>query len=178
MDVTRIYQVVEYTPSRCFREFVREVTNDRRLGDRDPSMAILADTSKLRGNSSYGSLIMDQSKHREIKHVKGIEEATIEVNDSKFINLTDLGHHVYEIEKAKSRISYDLPVQLGYFILQYAKLRMLQFYYDFVDKYVERSDFAYCEMDTDSAYMAISGRNLESIVKPELIGEFRHGLMN
>lgn len=38
-------------------------------------------------------------------------------------------------------IIFDLPIQLGYFILQYAKLRMLQFYYDFMDSHVNRKDF-------------------------------------
>ena len=30
----------------------------------------------------------------------------------------------------------NLPIQIGYFILQYAKLRMLQFYYDFMLKFI------------------------------------------
>jgi hypothetical protein len=30
---------------------------------------------------------------------------------------------------------------------------MLEFYYDFLDKYIDRSDFQYCNMDTDSAYV-------------------------
>ena len=49
---------------------------------------------------------------------------------------------------------------------------MLQFYYDFLDKYLNRSDFQVCEMDTDSAYIAISGDSVESLVKPELKAEF------
>ena len=49
---------------------------------------------------------------------------------------------------------------------------MLQFYYDFLDKFLDRSDFAYCEMDTDSAYIAISGESVEELVKPELREEF------
>ena len=28
----------------------------------------------------------------------------------------------------------DVPVQIGYTILQYAKLKMLMFYYDFMDR--------------------------------------------
>ena len=43
---------------------------------------------------------------------------------------------------------------------QYAKLRMLQFFYDFLDKYLDRRDFQMC--DTDSAYIAISGESVES----------------
>ena len=44
---------------------------------------------------------------------------------------------------------------------QNAKLRMLPFYYDVLDKYLDRSDFQYCEMDTDSAYIAIAGESVE-----------------
>ena len=49
---------------------------------------------------------------------------------------------------------------------------MLQFYYDFLDKYLDRSDFQMCEMDTDNAYIAIAGESVESLVKPELKAEF------
>lgn len=42
---------------------------------------------------------------------------------------------------------------------------MLQFYYDFMDKFVNQEDFEYYEMDTDSAYMALAGSDLESVIK-------------
>lgn len=74
-----------------------------------------------------------------------------------------------EIEKNKKVINLNLPIQIVYFILQYAKLHMLQFYYDFMDRFVERGDFEYCEMDTDSAYMAISGPSFESVIKSDML---------
>ena len=40
-----------------------------------------------------------------------------------------------------------------------------------MDKYLDRSNFEYCEMDTGSAYIAIAGQSVESLVKPELRGE-------
>ena len=46
--VNRIFQVVECTPKRCFKEFMEEVSDARRAGEEDP---ILADTMKLLGNS-------------------------------------------------------------------------------------------------------------------------------
>lgn len=70
------------------------------------------------------------------------------------IHMTNLDMNIFEIEKAKRNypsITLSLPVQLGYFILQYAKLRLLQFYYDCLDKFVNRCDFEYCLLDTDSA---------------------------
>ena len=48
----------------------------------------------------------------------------------------------------KSSIKHDLPVQLGYFVYQYAKMRMLAFYYDVVDHFVDRSNYCLLEMDT------------------------------
>ena len=45
---------------------------------------------------------------------------------------------------------------------------MLEFYYDFLDKYFNRQDFELCYMDTDSFYVAISGDSLDEIVNPEM----------
>ena len=46
MIVTKIYQVVEFTPHQCFRDFMKEVSDSRRLGDAHPDKAIIADTKK------------------------------------------------------------------------------------------------------------------------------------
>ena len=49
---------------------------------------------------------------------------------------------------------------------------MLQFYYDFLDKYIDRRDFELIQMDTDSFYFALSHDTLEAAVKPKLLEEF------
>ena len=41
----------------------------------------------------------------------------------------------------KKSIKHDLPIHLGLFVYQYAKLRMLSFYYDVIDRFVDRSDY-------------------------------------
>lgn len=84
---------------------------------------------------------MDQSKHRHVTYVNGANAASQEVNNPLFMAVTELQDEVYEVEKAKKMIIFYLPIQLGYFILQYAKLRMLQFYYDVMDSHVNRADF-------------------------------------
>ena len=69
-------------------------------------------------------------------------------------------------------------MQIGFFVYQHAKLRMPQFYFNFMDKYLDRGDFQYCEMDTDSAYIALSGPSVESLVRPELKEEFQQDKCN
>ena len=59
-----------------------------------------------------------------------------------------------------------------FFVYGYAKLRMLEFYYDFLDFYINRQDFECCEMDTDSLYYALSSSNLEDVIKPGKKKEF------
>ena len=53
---------------------------------------------------------------------------------------------------------------VGFFILQYAKLIMLQMYYNFSNVFCDYSKFELIEMDTDSLYMTISERNIEEII--------------
>ena len=49
---------------------------------------------------------------------------------------------------------------------------MLEWYYDFLDVFVDRSDFEYIEMDTDNAYFAITAPSLDQVIKPEKKVEF------
>ena len=178
LKVMKIYQVVEYQQHRCFSDFVEEISDARRQGDADPNTTIIADTKKVIGNSGYGSLIMDKTKHRQIQYVQGENETCLKINQPHFrkLDCLDPEEQFYEVEMAKRKIKLDLPIQLGYFVLQYAKLRMLEFYYDFMDVYVDRQDFEYCEMDTDSAYMAISGSCLEDVIKHDKLEKYQQGL--
>ena len=51
-----------------------------------------------------------------------------------------------------------MPIQLSAAMLSYAKLIMLKFYYDFLNKFVDRSDMNMLYIDTDSCYMDIQRR--------------------
>ena len=53
-------------------------------------------------------------------------------------------------------------------VYQLAKLRMLVFYYDFLDKYVDRKDFELIQIDTDSMYMALSDDCIDNVMKDEM----------
>jgi hypothetical protein len=45
---------------------------------------------------------------------------------------------------------------------------MLLFYYQFIDKYIDRSDFESLEMDTESNYFAFSEDSIDKLIKPEM----------
>ena len=47
LEVTKVHQVVEFTPKPCCKSFGDAVSDERWAGDANPSKAIIADTMKL-----------------------------------------------------------------------------------------------------------------------------------
>ena len=133
--VDRVYQVVSYSPKPCFQHFGDSVSAARRAGDADPDKSIIADTMKLLGNSAYGKTVTNVDRHRKVMYCTEVGTSLL-VGNKRFRQLDVVTDDAYEVTSSKPCLTYDLPHHIGFFVYQYAKLRMLEFYYDFVDRYV------------------------------------------
>ena len=131
--VDHVYLIIEYEPKPCFRHFGESVSTARRNGDSDPDKAIIADTMKLLGNSAYEKTVTNVDRHRNVKYCTDVGTSS-HINNKIFRQLDVVAEDAYEVTSNKARVTYDLPHHIGLFVYQYAKLRMLQFYYDFVDR--------------------------------------------
>ena len=172
--VERVYLIIECEPNPCFRRFGESVSTARRARDEDPDKATIADTMKLLGNSGYGKMATNVDRHRDVKYFTEIGTSAI-IDNKRFRQLDVVTEDAYEIEMNKNVVKYTLPLHICLFVYQYAKLRMLQLYYEFVDRYVERPLFQCCEMDTDSAYIALVGQNIDGLVRADRRAHsFRH----
>ena len=169
--VEDIHEVIEYTPKACFDEFGQFTSNCRRQADVDPSKNILAQSAKLMGNSSYGRTVTNVSKFKEVSYLPTDKAAKL-INDPRFKAVRTLTDTLDEVEMSPKKLVWDLPLEIGVMVYNMAKVRMLQFYYDCLDKYISRDHFQLAEGDTDSLYLALSTENLEEAVKPELREEF------
>jgi hypothetical protein len=167
LKVTQIHQVVEYTSAACFQKSGDNISEDRRAGDADPEKKIVSETRKLDGCSSYGKTVTNKERHTDVIYCQEHQVSRYLV-DPSFRRCYQLSAKTFEVEMSKKTIRLDLPMQIGCFVHQYAQFRMLEFYYDFMDVLVDRSDFQYCAMDTDSAYMALSATSLEEVIKPDM----------
>ena len=76
----------------------------------------------------------------------------------------------YELESRKPQIRINRLFQIRIAVYQLAKLRILEFWYDFLDGYFHNHHFKLIHIDTDSNY--ISADQLEDIVHPELRTKF------
>ena len=90
-----------------------------------------------------------------------------------FLKLNQLDHEIayYEMEMAKRKIVFDNCISIGFFILNYAKLRNLE-----MDEYfrqsIDQNRYQYLLADTDSIYFAIDDENLDNVIKPEKKAEY------
>ena len=171
LECTKILQFVQYTPKKCFSSFVQSAVNARRQGDENPNSSVVAETMKLLANSSYGYQIMDGSRHTVTKYWND-EKTHSAINIKLFKRLNFITDQLYEVEFVKSEIEHREPVIVGFFILQYAKLRMLELYYNLFKKFCDTKKYEELEMDTDSLYLALSEENLEDNIFPEKRNEW------
>ena len=79
---------------------------------------------------------------------------------------------MFEVQSTPRMVTHNMPMQLGFFVLQYAKLRVLQFFYDFIKVNVNKEDYQVMTMDTDSVGLAFSTKTLRDAVKPEMRDSF------
>ena len=61
----------------------------------------------------------------------------------------------------KADVEHKEPIIVGFFVLQYAKLRKLELYHNFFRKFSDFNSFEEMEMDTDSLYLALAHDSLE-----------------
>ena len=169
---TIIHRYVEYTPKKCFNSFVQSAVDARRQGDENPKSSVVAETMKLLANSCYGSQIMDKSRHTVTKYLSD-EKAHAAINSKLFKKLDHVNSSLYEVELAKAQVEHKEPIIVGFFILQYAKLRMLELYYNFFIRFCDVEKLEELEMDTDSLYLALAEKELEDCIRPEMRAEWQ-----
>ena len=118
-------EIVEYVPEWCFQGFPDTFIENRRSGDLDPTKAILSETSKLLGNSAYGKTLRNLENRRDVVYSTCENVASL-FNSCLLRTCTLLDHNdLFQVESAKNKFRWNMPLRFGFFVYQYANLRML-----------------------------------------------------
>ena len=136
----KIHRFVHYTPRKC------------------------SETMKLLANSFYGHQMMDRSRHTVAECLT--DEKTHSAKNSKmFKRLNHITDHLFEVEIVKSETEHREPILVGFFILIYAKLRMLELHYNYFKNFCDIDNYYYL-------YLASSEENLEDVFPPKKRAEW------
>ena len=99
----RIHRFIQYTPGKRFNNFVESAVDARRQGDENPNSSVVTETMKLLANSSYGSQIMDRSRHTVTKYLTD-KKTHSAINSKTFKRLNHITEQLFEVELVKSEI--------------------------------------------------------------------------
>ena len=180
-EAIRVFDIrsfIEYIPKPSFKPFCDAVIADRIAGDQNPALKINAYIAKNLGNSAYGKMITQVQRHRHVLYTTDDKTYFKHVKSPLFDKASDLGGDLIEILRRKKQITWKNPLHIASFVYGYAKLKMLQFYYDFIKKYLLDTHYEILQMDTDSLYLSLSENTLEECVKPGLLASFNQEKKN
>ena len=113
----KIHRFVQYTPKKCFDNFVQSAVDARRQRDENPNWSVVAETMKLLANSSYSYQIMDRSRHTVTKYLTD-EKTHSAISSKMFKLLIHITDQLYEVEFVKSENEHIEPIIVGFCILQ------------------------------------------------------------
>ena len=115
---------------------------------------------------------MDRSRYTVTKYLS--DGKTHAALNSKLVRRLDhVNNSLYEVDLAKAQIEHKEPFTVGFFILQYAKLRMLELFYKIFSRFCDLNKFEELEMDTDSLYVALAEKELEDCIRPGMRAEWQ-----
>ena len=113
---------------------------------------------KLLGNSFYGKTLTNKQKHVKFSYVDNAGTNVV-MNEPTFRLLNKISPTCFELMASPKNIAEDLPLQIGFFVYQYTKLRMLQFYYGFLYRFMKENYFELAQMDMYTLYFDIGVEN-------------------
>ena len=171
LKITAVYRTIGFESRKIFNWFVNKVTENRCKGDDDPDKAPFAEVLKLLGNSAYGKLIEAKERQKRVIYTKDQSVVDKAKRSVWFDNMEEIDD-VFELEFRKKKVTINRPFQIGIVAYQLAKLRMLQFYYDCLDYFIDRRDFELIQMYTDSMYSGLSCETLKEAIRPNRLDEF------
>ena len=92
--------------------------------------------------------------------------------NKKFERLDYINDQLYDVGLVNSEIEHKQPRNIGFFVLQYAKMKFVELSLNFVVMYCVVTKFEELEMDTDSFYLALFGHDFYDCNRPAMRKEW------
>lgn len=166
LELKKITRAVSFHQSRWMEPYIT-LNNNRRATSTSKT---IQDTCKLLNNAVFGKTMENVLKRVNLKLIKFWENRGHKRGLSSYIvsghmkRLIEFSEDFFAVELQKSEVVLDKPLQVGFSILDLAKIPMYRFHYDFMQpRYGKKATLAY--MDTDSFIYLIYTEDLYKDLK-------------
>ena len=157
MKVTRIHRVLSFNQSRWLAPYIEFNNAQRKVAKSDFEKSFY----KLLNNSYYGRTLMNKRKHTSLEVVTDITKVLEQMAKPTLDSFTIINENLVLIKRKKRNLTLDAPIYLGFSILDYAKVRILDFHYNTMMKLYTPQNLRICMSDTDSFLYEIITSDLE-----------------
>ena len=90
------------------------------------------------------------------------------INKKTFKKCDQITDDLYEIITKPRSVIEKLPIHLAFSVYNQAKLKMLMFVYECIEKYLPKPKYTLIVCDTDSVYLGLTTETFDDAVRPHL----------
>jgi hypothetical protein len=145
IELKLIHRGIQFNQKPFMRKYVEELTEIRRLADNQFD----SDSAKFKINSLYGCSLMNPRNRIDYRLITKQERLINLAAKPYFKSFKIFNPSLVGVEMNRIFVKLDRPIYIGFSILEYAKMEMNSFHYDFISRiYGDSIDL--CATDTDS----------------------------
>ena len=157
----KVHKVLWFKQSKWLSNYIEFNTNMRSKAEND----FEKDFFKLLNNSIFGKTCENLRKRIDVRLVTSPEKLQKLVNKPNFKDARKIADNLFSVSMAKTSITFDRPVIVGFSVLELSKVLMYDFHYDVMKrKYGDRAKLLFT--DTDSLCYHIHTGDIYEDLKP------------
>jgi len=143
--LSKIYKVILFDQNPGLEPWIAYCTERRKMARNE----FESDLAKLQANATFGKT-MEQVRHRvNVRLICDPNKLAKAVSRPTFRRAEIINDDLTLVRGARQRVTLNKPISVGFSILNISKLKMYEFYYDYLKpKYMDRCKLFFT--DTDS----------------------------
>ena len=158
-----VYSVISFSQSAWLKQYIDHNTEFRMKANNDFEKYYF----KLLNNNFYGETMENARKHRDIRLVNNENRRSKIASEPNYNGTKYISEDFLIMELKKRDVYMNKPLYLGQAILDYSKMLMYEFWYDYLQpKYNDKIELYYT--DTDSLIMSLETDNFYSDISNDV----------
>ena len=167
LKLKKVHRVIKFDQEAWLKKYIDMNTELRKKASND----FEKDFFKLMNNAVFGKTMENVRKHRHIELVKTDYKKNKLVSEPNYHAMKLISENLSIIEMKKVKVKMNKPIYLGLSILEFSKIIMYEFWYDYMKK--KYGDMVkLCYMDTDSLIMNIKTKDFYKDVAQDVEERF------
>ena len=155
-EITKYHRVLQFEQKPILKDFIMFNTFQRAATNQPHEK----DFFKLMNNSIFGKTLQNVEKQIDIKFCNTDEQLLKQISKPHYKSYNIFPNGIVAVHMNKTQIKYNMPIIIGFCVLELSKLKMADFHYNVIKKmYNEKAKLLFT--DTDSLTYHIETKDID-----------------